>query len=78
MSIKNLKVLGDSMLVIHQVKEEWETRDAKLLPHSQYVTKQSQNFEKISFDHVHREDNRMVGALATLAMIFYLNLECEL
>ncbi|TYK27811.1 uncharacterized protein E5676_scaffold749G00400 [Cucumis melo var. makuwa] len=39
MSIKKLKVLGDSMLVIHQVKEEWETRDAKLVPYSQYVTK---------------------------------------
>ncbi|KAL4010970.1 hypothetical protein IC575_028012 [Cucumis melo] len=38
MSIKKLKVLGDSMLVIHQVKEEWETRDAKLVPYSQYVT----------------------------------------
>ncbi|KAA0044915.1 protein NYNRIN-like [Cucumis melo var. makuwa] len=34
MSIKNLKVLGDSMLVIHQVKEEWETSDAKLVPYS--------------------------------------------
>ncbi|KAA0061976.1 proteasome subunit beta type-3-like [Cucumis melo var. makuwa] len=35
MSIKKLKVLGDSMSVIHQVKEEWETRDAKLVPYSQ-------------------------------------------
>ncbi|KAL0543554.1 hypothetical protein IC582_018652 [Cucumis melo] len=78
MNIKKLKVLGDSMLVIHQVKEEWETRDAKLVPYSQYVTKLSQNFEKISFDHVPREDNRMTDALATLAMMFDLNLEFEL
>ncbi|KAL0533833.1 hypothetical protein IC582_028104 [Cucumis melo] len=78
MSIKKLKVLGDSMLVIHQVKEEWEIRDAKLVPYSQYVTKLSQNFEKISFDHVPREDNRMADALATLAVMFDLNLEFEL
>ncbi|KAA0054041.1 uncharacterized protein E6C27_scaffold318G001050 [Cucumis melo var. makuwa] len=78
MSIKKLKVLGDSMLVIHQVKEEWETRDAKLVPYSQYVTKLSQNFEKISFDHVPREDNRIADALATLAVMFDLNLEFEL
>ena len=32
---------GDSMLVIHQVKEEWETRDAKLVFYSQYVAKLS-------------------------------------
>ncbi|KAA0058349.1 uncharacterized protein E5676_scaffold19523G00440 [Cucumis melo var. makuwa] len=78
MRIKKLKVLGDSMLMIHQVKEEWEIRDAKLVPYSQYVTKLSQNFEKISFDHVPREDNRLADALATLAMMFDLNLECEL
>ncbi|KAL0546634.1 hypothetical protein IC582_016546 [Cucumis melo] len=78
MSIKKLKVLGDLRLVIHQVKEEWETRDAKLVPYSQYVTKLSQNFEKISFDHVPREDNRMADALATLVVMFDLNLEFEL
>ncbi|KAA0040715.1 Gypsy retrotransposon integrase-like protein 1 [Cucumis melo var. makuwa] len=78
MSIKKLKVLGDLMLVIHQVKEEWETRDAKLVPYSHYVTKLSQNFEKISFDHVPRKDNRMADALATLPVMFDLNLEFEL
>ena len=30
-SIKKLKVLGDLMLVIHQVKEKWKTKDAKLV-----------------------------------------------
>ncbi|KAA0063871.1 uncharacterized protein E6C27_scaffold855G00110 [Cucumis melo var. makuwa] len=78
MSIKKLKVLGDSMLVTHQVKEEWETRDAKLVPYSQYVIKLSQNFEKISFDHVHKEDNRMTEALATLVVMFDLKIEFEL
>ncbi|KAA0032114.1 uncharacterized protein E5676_scaffold425G00090 [Cucumis melo var. makuwa] len=78
MSIKKLKVLGESMSMIHQVKEEWETRDAKLVPYSLYVTKLSQNFEKISFDHVPREDNRMTDVLATLAVMFDLNLEFEL
>ena len=31
MGIKNLKVYGDSALVIYQLKEEWETRDHKLV-----------------------------------------------
>ncbi|XP_027357161.1 uncharacterized protein LOC113866531 [Abrus precatorius] len=31
--IKILKVYSDSALVIHQLKGEWETRDAKLIPY---------------------------------------------
>lgn len=77
MSIKKLKVLGGLMLVIHQVRKEWKTKDSKLVLYSQYVTKLSHNFEKLSFDHVHREDNQMTNALATLAVMFDLNLKCE-
>jgi len=35
--IKVLKVYGDSALIIHQLKEEWETRDVKLIPYQAYV-----------------------------------------
>jgi len=31
--VKLLKVYGDSALVIHQLKGEWETRDHKLVPY---------------------------------------------
>ena len=31
--IKLLKVYGDSTLVIHQLRGEWETRDHKLIPY---------------------------------------------
>ena len=48
------------------------------MPYSQYITKLSQNFEEILFDHVRREDNRMKHALTTLAVMFDLNFECEL
>ena len=78
MSIKKLNVLGDSMLVIDHVKKEWETRDTKLVPYNQYVTKLSQNFGKVSFDHVHKEDNWMTDALATFTLMFDLNLKREL
>ena len=30
--VKMLEVYGDSALVIYQLKEEWETRDSKLVP----------------------------------------------
>ena len=48
------------------------------MPYSQYTAKLSQNFEKISFDHVHRGDNQMADTLATLAVMFNLNIGCEL
>jgi len=31
--VKSLKIYGDSALVIHQIREEWETRDYKLIPY---------------------------------------------
>jgi len=35
--IKILEVYGDSALIIHQLKGEWETRDAKLIPYHTYI-----------------------------------------
>ncbi|RDX72204.1 hypothetical protein CR513_48339, partial [Mucuna pruriens] len=35
--IDKLKVLGDSALVIYQLREEWEARDAKLIPYHAHI-----------------------------------------
>jgi len=35
--VKVLEVYGGSALVIHQLKGEWETRDANLIPHHTYI-----------------------------------------
>ncbi|KAF1898806.1 hypothetical protein Lal_00035565 [Lupinus albus] len=40
---KNLEVFGDSSLVIHQVKGEWETRDSKLVPYRDHMQRLSWN-----------------------------------
>ena len=37
--VKLLKVYGDSALVIHQLRGEWETRDHKLIPYQAYIWK---------------------------------------
>ncbi|XP_006577518.2 uncharacterized protein [Glycine max] len=37
--VKLLKVYGDSALVIHQLRGEWETRDHKLIPYQAYIKK---------------------------------------
>ena len=70
--VKLLKVYGDSTLVIHQLKGEWETRDHKLVPYQAYIRKLMEFFDDISFHHISREENQMVDALATLAFVFQL------
>jgi len=55
--VKLLKVYGDSALVIHQLKGEWETKDHKLVPYKAYIRKMMDLFDDISFHHIPREEN---------------------
>jgi len=71
-NVKLLKVYGDSALVIHQLRGEWETRDCKLIPYHAYIKELAVFFDEISFHHVPREENQMADALATLASMFQL------
>jgi len=68
--VKLLKVYGDSALVIHQFRGELETRDHKLIPYQAYIKKLTEFFDDISFYHIHREEDQMADALATLASMF--------
>ena len=52
--VKLLKVYGDSALVIHQLRGEWETRDHKLIPYQAYIKKLTEFFDDISFHHIPR------------------------
>ena len=45
--VKLLKVYGDSTLVIHQLKGEWETRDYKLIPYQDYIKELMKLFNDI-------------------------------
>ncbi|XP_006605079.1 uncharacterized protein Mb2253c-like [Glycine max] len=70
--VKFLKVYGDSALVIHQLRGEWETKDHKLIPYQAYIKKQTKFFNDIYFHHIPREENQMADVLATLASMFQL------
>jgi len=72
-NIKWIKVYGDSALVIHQLRGEWETRDHKLIPYQVCIKELAEFFDDVSFHHVPREENQMADALATLASMFQLN-----
>jgi len=76
--VKILEVYGDSALVVHQIKGEWETRDQKLIPHQAYIKGLMEYFDAITFHHIPREDNQLADALATLSSMFEVNQEGEL
>ncbi|XP_050877379.1 uncharacterized protein LOC127081139 [Lathyrus oleraceus] len=72
LKIKVLEVFGDSALMIHQIRGDWETRHANLIPYRDYVLKLLPKFDRVTFSHIPREENQMVNALATLASMYKL------
>ncbi|RDX98898.1 hypothetical protein CR513_18113, partial [Mucuna pruriens] len=76
--INKLKVLGNSALVIYQLRREWETRDAKLIPYHAHIMALSEHFNKISFHYVPRDENQMADALATLSAMLQANQSKEM
>jgi len=64
---KKLKVFGDSLLIICQVKGEWQTKDEKLKLYQNYLLRLANEFEEIKFTHISRDKNQFADALATLA-----------
>jgi len=74
---RSLNVYGDSTLVIHQIKGEWETRDQKLIPYKGYIKGMIEYFDEIEFHHISREDNQLADAPATLSSMFVISQEEE-
>ncbi|XP_070011101.1 uncharacterized protein [Nicotiana sylvestris] len=71
MGIQEVLVLGDLDLLVHQIQEEWETRDLKLKPYRQCLHDLCQWFRSVEFRHIPRIHNEVVDALATLASILH-------
>ncbi|XP_070017147.1 uncharacterized protein [Nicotiana sylvestris] len=67
MNIQELLVIGDSNLLIHQVREEWATKNSKILLYLHHVQDLKKRFSKTEFQHVPRVQNEFVDALATLS-----------
>ncbi|KAK8609165.1 hypothetical protein V6N13_025472 [Hibiscus sabdariffa] len=68
--IKTLEVFGDSLVVIHQIKREWETRDLKLIEYRKLILELTKEFDDVTFAYLPRENNQIAYALATLATLF--------
>jgi ribonuclease HI len=74
LKIEKIDVYGDSMLIICQVKGEWQTKEEKLRPYQEYLSTLSEEFKEIRFTHLGREGNHFADALATLAAMATIDL----
>ncbi|XP_050896881.1 uncharacterized protein LOC127103684 [Lathyrus oleraceus] len=75
--IKILEVYGDLALVIYQVKGEWVTCDANLIPYRAHVVKLIEYFDDITFYHIPRVENQVADALATLTSMYQVKFRNE-
>ncbi|XP_075087668.1 uncharacterized protein LOC142169671 [Nicotiana tabacum] len=67
MNVKELLVIGDSDLLIHQVQGDWSTKIVKILLYLHCVKELCKKFTKIEFKHVPMIQNEFVNALETLS-----------
>ena len=49
------------------MKGKWQTKDKKLRPYQEYLSKLAREFEEIKFTHLGREGNHFADAVVTLA-----------
>jgi ribonuclease HI len=77
LNIRKIDVYGDSMLIICLVKGEWQTKEEKLRPYQEYLSKLAGEFEEIEFTHLGREGNQFANALATLASMARIDFGCK-
>ena len=69
-NIRKLIVYGDSKLAIEQVKGNWKVKSGNIKPIYDEIISliTSENFDKITFEHVKRNLNKRADELANLAL----------
>ncbi len=68
LGVRQLVVRADSELVIRQVTGRYKVKSPGLFPLYQKVMELSGRFDRISFEHVPREQNKRADALANMAL----------
>jgi ribonuclease HI len=68
LNIKAIRVEGDSMLVIKQMKGEYKVKSANLINLFNEAKLLEKEFEFISFNHIYRENNKRADELSNMAI----------
>jgi ribonuclease HI len=67
LGIHQLKVLGDSLLIVNQANKEWSCLDDKMLLHCQLHHKLENNFDGLEYLHIMRGKIAVTDELAKLS-----------
>jgi ribonuclease HI len=73
MGIKHLKVEGDSLLVINQMKGLYKCKSINLLDLYEKARELERHFDKIEYEHVLRNKNKRADHLSNIAIDKFLN-----
>jgi ribonuclease HI len=65
---REIELIGDSELVVRQVKGEYRVKDAGLRPLHDQVRSALEGFDRWSIRHVRREQNAAADALVNVAL----------
>ena len=64
--VKHMRVLGDSNLVVSQVKCDFALREQSLATYRTWAQRLEQEFQTFSIEYTQRSENRFADALTTL------------
>ena len=68
-NVKRVHAYGDSLLVVNQVRAEWQVKDQKLFPYQKIVSALVSKFEEFELFHIKRDFNQVADSLASLGSI---------
>ncbi|XP_074299772.1 uncharacterized protein LOC141630936 [Silene latifolia] len=75
--IKNLRVYGDSSLVINQILGKWKVKSEGLTLYQTYLETIQKHFDDPKFIYLSRDENQFADALAKLASMINIPNELE-
>ena len=68
--VREVEIRADSELMIRQLKGEYRIKNEGLIPYYERVKNLLESFEKVTFCHVPREENKKADKLANEAIDF--------
>ncbi len=73
LNIKHVNILGDSQLVIKQLKKEYKVSSNNLLTSYDTANSLLENLDSYNLQHIRREENKVADSLANKALDNYLS-----
>uniref|UniRef100_A0A6C0DKZ1 RNase H type-1 domain-containing protein n=1 Tax=viral metagenome TaxID=1070528 RepID=A0A6C0DKZ1_9ZZZZ len=73
LGIKELLVMGDSELIIKQMKGEYKVKSVNIIEHYLKAKTLSRLFDNIKYEHIYRKDNTRADELANLGLQCNMN-----